>query len=74
MKLSEGGQYSLWTKPDPSRAARMPDRPCVRKDLQVANRRSSRVEQCEYLGLGVERVEGLCLARMPAALFSFPGE
>src|SRR3954449_9256865 len=74
MKLTESGNDGLGTKAELRRAARVPSRSGIRKDLQVGNWRARRFEQCEYLGLGVECIERLGLARLPASCFTIAGQ
>ncbi|MNC94886.1 hypothetical protein D3C83_118630 [compost metagenome] len=66
MKLAEGGEDVL-AKPQRGRSARMPGLSGAHIELQIGDRRACRFEQGEHLGLGVECIEALGLARLPAA-------
>src|SRR5437868_1945495 len=52
----------------------MPGRTRVREELEVAHGSARSVEKRKYLGLGVERIETLRLARLPAARLTFARE
>ena len=74
MKLAKCRGDGLRAKAQGRRATRMPGRACIRKDLQVGDRRSGGVEQSDDFGFCIESVEPLRLAALPAARLLVPSE
>ena len=60
-------KHRLRPEPQRPRLPRMPRRAGIPHHLQILDRRADRGEQSQRLSLGVERVERLCLALLPAA-------
>ena len=74
VKFAEARQDCLRAKPERRRPAGMPGRAGVGEDLQVGDWRAGSLEQGKHFGLGVESIEGLCLAGLPAARAALAGE
>ena len=67
MEHAEAGEHGLGAQPQSGRLTRVELRPGLSHDLQVVDWRTGLGQQGQGLGLGVEGIEGLGLARCPAA-------